>query len=173
MRGHTPPDRLQRRRKRGLFLLAIAWLTSSAAGCAGPYPLQGKVVEGPVAQVLVVSADDPRYTEPDPSAAGAVVWGVLEPNNAIDRERLERVVSDGEGYFVIPIDAPGAGFLRYEIGLTARRGGHRGGHGVVTVPGRGKRVLITLPLGPDTLQDTQDILQDTLRDAQPYLDGDR
>lgn len=142
-------------------------------GCGGGYQLRGKVIQGPVAEVLVVAADDPRYLEADTSAGGAVVWGVFEPNNKIDRDRLERVVTDHEGAFVLPLDAAGAGFLLYEIELTARREGHQGARAVIPVPGRGRRVLITLPRGIDTLGDDGDLLRDTLRDAQPYLDSRR
>jgi len=142
-------------------------------GCGGGYQLRGKVVEGPIAQVQVVDADDPRFLEPDRSAGGAVVWAVFEPNNGIDRERLGRFVTDGDGVFAIPLDAPGAGLLMYEVQLTARRSGHQGALGTIDVPGRGKRVLITLPHGVDTLRVEEDLVGETLRDAEPYLDGRR
>ncbi len=158
-------------------LPALAWWLVGCllplVGCGGGYQLRGKVIEGPIAQVLVVDADDPRFREADSSGAGALVWGVFEPDNGIDRQRLERVVADHEGHFVIPLDATGAGFLMYEIQLTARRDGHQGARGVVPVPGRGGRVLITLPRGADTLGNEEDYLGETLRDAQPYLDGRR
>lgn len=143
------------------------------AGCGGGYRLKGKVVEGPVAMVEVVDADDPRYVEQDRSAGGAVVWAVFEPNNGIDRERLGRFVTDGEGRFEVPIDAVGAGLLMYEVELLARRTGHQGAMGVVPLPGRGGAVLITLPRGVDTLRPEEDYLDQTLRDAEPYLGGDR
>lgn len=154
-------------------LLLLVGCCLLLAGCGGGYQLRGKVIEGPVAQVQVVDADDPRFIEADISGAGALVWGVFEPNNGIDRQRLGRVVADHEGLFMVPLDASGAGFLMYEIELTARRDGHQGARGVIPVPGRGKRVLITLPRGVDTLGDEADYLGETLRDAQPYLDGRR
>ena len=158
-----------------LGLVAFVLLACSVLlmGCGGGYMLRGKVVEGPIAQVQVVDAEDPRFVEADRSAGGAVVWVVFEPNNGIDRERLGRFVTDGEGRFEIPIDAMGAGLLMYEVEVTARRAGHQGALGVVPLPGRGGRVLVTLPRGADTLRREEDLLDRTLRDAEPYLDGRR
>ncbi|MFI4861673.1 MAG: hypothetical protein ACIAXF_13460 [Phycisphaerales bacterium JB063] len=142
-----------------------------ATGCAGGYVLQGKVVEGPVAEVLVLDADDPRFTRENYTGAGATVEAVFEPSRGIGRERLGRFTADEDGLFFVPIDEAGAGLLMYEIELLARHRGHQAAVATIPVPGRGKRVLITLPVGADTLQRPTDIVDETLRDARPYLEG--
>ncbi|MEM9415825.1 MAG: hypothetical protein AAGA29_10160 [Planctomycetota bacterium] len=142
-------------------------------GCAGPYVLQGKVVEGPVAEVLVLDADDPRFTREDYSGAGATVSAIFEPGRGIGSERLGRFTADEDGLFAVPIDEAGVGLLQYEVELVARRQGHQSAVATIVIPGRGKRVLITLPVGTDTLRRPEDFVEETLRDARPYLEGGR
>lgn len=112
-------------------------------------------------------------TEPNPTGGGAVVEGVLEPDTPTERQSLGRVVTDGQGYFAMPVDALGSGFLEYEALLVARREGHQGTLRVIDLPRSRQRVLITLPLGQDNLRIPEGVLGQTLRDAKPYLEDRR
>ncbi|XAL98765.1 hypothetical protein OT109_14395 [Phycisphaeraceae bacterium D3-23] len=154
-----------------LFLLVLSCVLLT--GCAGPYVLQGKVVEGPVAEVIVLDADDPRFAREDYTGAGASVSAIYEPGRGIGSEKLGRFVADQDGMFSVPIDHVGMGMLDYEVELVARRQGHQSAIATIRIPGRGKRVLITLPVGVDTLRRPEDIVDETLRDARPYLEGRR
>lgn len=153
-----------------LVLLCLALLT--LVGCSG-YAIEGRVVRGSTASIQIVDKSDRRMTEPNPTGGGAVVEGVLEPDTPTERQSLGRVVTDGQGYFAMPVDALGSGFLEYEALLVARREGHQGTLRVIDLPRSRQRVLITLPLGQDNLRIPEGVLDQTLRDAKPYLEDRR
>ena len=142
------------------------------AGCSG-YAIEGRVVRGPSPSVMVVDSDDPRLTELNTTGSGAAIEGVLEPNTPTERQTLGRFVADEQGWFAIPVDAIGSGLLEYEALLIARRDGNQGAMGTIELPRRGQRVLITLPLGADTLIVPESFRDQALRDARPYLDDNR
>lgn len=140
-------------------------------GCG--YAIQGRVVRGPVAEITVVDSSDPRLTEPNLTGGGAVIVGLLEPERPSDRRPLGKHVTDRQGRFKIPVDAFGSGLLEYEAQLIARREGHQAAVGTIPLPRRGERVLITLPLGEDRLNVPERFLDRALREAEPYLEGQR
>ena len=157
----------------GVCFLVLGFACLACLGCATNYQLRGKVIEGSAAQVLIIDKDDPRYLKPNASGAGASVQVMFEPRNRISRESLGQFATDNQGRFAIPIDAFGAGRLQYEVELIARQDAHQGVLKVFRVPGRSKRVLVILPRGIDTLEHQEHITDQTLREAQPYLDGRR
>lgn len=148
----------------GLALLLIL------TGCSSGYAIEGRVVRGPFAAVLVVSGDDPRLSEPNNTGGGAVIRATLEPNTPTETKDLGKHVTNGEGYFAIPVDAFGSGLLEYEAQIIARRDGNQGAVGSFKLPRLGRKVLITLPLGPDTLVVPGSLRDRTLRGAEPYLE---
>lgn len=152
----------------GVLLAGVLMLT----GCAG-YAIQGRVVRGPVAAVQIVDEGDPRLNEPNPTGGGAVIEALLEPDTPTERKSLGRHVTNGQGWFSIPVDAFGSGFLEYEAMIVARREGNQGAMGTFELPRRGERVLVTLPLGADTLRIPEGFLDQTLREAKPYLEENR
>lgn len=149
-----------------VMLLIIA---SQLIAC-GSYAIKGRVVRGPIASVEVVDKDDPRLREPNPSGGGAVIQAVLEPNTPSEMRSLGRHVSNGQGWFTIPVDAFGSGLLEYEGQLIVRRQGHQGAMGTFMLPGKSERVLVTLPLGRDTLVVPERFLDRALKDAEPYFE---
>lgn len=153
-------------------MLALLLFTVMLAGCSS-YAIQGRVVRGSTASIQIVDKNDRRLTEDNPTGGGAVVKGILEPNTPSEMQSLGQVVTDGQGNFAIPVDAPGAGFLEYEATLIARREGHRGAMTTIDLPRSRQRVLITLPLGPDTLRVPKGFLDEALEDAKPYLEENR
>jgi len=150
-----------------LFVLVTGVLL---VGCGSGYAIQGRVVRGPVADVQLVDKDDPRLTEANGSGGGAVVQAVLEPQTPSETKDLGRHVTDGQGRFAIPVNAVGAGLLEYEAQVVARRDGHRGAMSLVPLPRGSQRVLITLPVGKDTLVVPERFIDRVRRDAEPYLD---
>ncbi|MEM9108587.1 MAG: hypothetical protein AAGC72_01030 [Planctomycetota bacterium] len=153
-------------------VLLLPLVASVLTGC-GSYAIEGRVVRGSMAMIQIIDKDDARMTENNPTGGGAVVQGILEPNTPSEIQSLGQVVTDGQGRFAIPVDALGSGFLEYEAMLIARREGHQGAMKTVDLPRRGQRVLITLPLGADTLRVPKGPLDEALRDAKPYLEQDR
>jgi len=153
-------------------VLALVLTTSLLVGCSG-YAIEGRVVRGSVANIELVDKNDRRLTEDNPTGGGAEVQGILEPDTPSERQSLGRVVTDGQGYFSMPVDALGSGFLEYEAMLIARREGHQGAMRTIPLPRMGQRVLITLPLGRDTLKVPERLLDEAMRDAKPYLDEPR
>lgn len=155
--------------QRVLALLLAAFML---AGCSN-YAMKGRVVRGSIASIQLVSKNDPRMTEANPTGGGAVIQGVFEPDRPSDRQSLSQVVTDGQGYFSMPVNAIGSGFLEYEAMLIARREGHQGTMRTIPLPRSSQRVLITLPLGQDSLRVPEGFLNQTLRDAEPYLEENR
>lgn len=142
------------------------------SGC-GSYAIEGRVVRGPAAAIQLVDADDPRLLESNPTGGGAVVQAILEPDTPTEVQDLGRHVTNGQGWFAIPVNAFGSSVLEYEARLIARREGHQGVMRTIPLPRGRQRVLITLPLGRDTLVVPEKYLDRTLRDAKPYLEENR
>ncbi len=142
-------------------------------GCAGGYAIEGRVVRGSIANIQLVDKDDPRLAEPNPTGGGAVIIAVYQPQTPTETQPLGRHVTNGQGRFRIPVDAFGAGFFEDQAQIIARRDGHQGAMATIDLPRRGQRVLITLPLGADTLKVPEDYLDRVLRDASPYLEENR
>lgn len=154
------------------FAIALLLASLFLTGCQN-YAIQGRVVRGSVASIQLIDRSDPRLSEDNPTGGGATVKGVFEPDTPTETQTLRQVVTDGQGHFAIPVDALGSGFLEYEAILIARRQGHQGAMQTIDLPRRGQRVLITLPLGKDTLRVPEGFLDRTLRDAEPYLEDNR
>lgn len=167
--------RLQKERYRSRLsgLIALTFWVCLLTGCSGRYAIEGRVIRGAVPSIEVVDGDDPRLTEPNATGGGAVVQAILEPDTPTERQVLGKQVTNGQGYFAIPVDAFGSSFLEYEAQLIARREGHQGTLGTIDLPRFGRRVLITLPLGRDTLVVPENFRDSTLRDAKPYLEDNR
>lgn len=149
-------------------IFALLTICLLLTGC-GSYAIQGRVVRGSTASIQLVSADDPRLNENNPTGGGAVIQGILEPDTPSETRPLGQVVTNGQGWFKLPVDAVGSGFLEYQAALIARREGHQGIMQTIDLPRRGERVLIVLPLGQDTLKVPKSFLDQALRDASPYL----
>ena len=147
-------------------------ITLMLTGC-GSYAIQGRVVRGSIPSIQLVDKNDPRLKEDNPTGGGAVIQGILEPDTPSEKQSLGQVVTNGQGWFALPVDALGSGFLEYEAMLIAQREGHQGAMKTIELPRRGQRVLITLPLGQDTLQVPKGFLDDALREAKPYLEDNR
>ena len=154
---------------RALPLLLLALML---VGCSS-YAIQGRVLRGSSASIQIVDKNDPRLTEDNPTGGGAVIQGILEPDTPSERKSLGQVVTDGQGRFSMPVNAGGAGFLEYEAMLIVRREGHQGTMRTIMLPRSGQRVLITLPLGPDTLRVPKRFLDEVMLDAKPYLEENR
>jgi len=146
-----------------VFAVAVA---ATLVGCGG-YELRGKVIDGPYQTIEVVSADDPRLkTLGIPRARVQVT---IDPD--IPKSNPEPVVeTDGEGGFAVPISAAGAGMLEYDVEVLVRREGMAPVIRRFPLPGSGKRLLVTAPLGEDDYLPEPDALRDTMRDADRYLD---
>ena len=147
--------------------LALAGLCLVGSACS-PYTLRGRVVEGAPASVEVVDPDDPRLSSRPPLPEARLT--LTEDPDRLNRRAAGSAVSGPDGRFELRPDAAGAGVLRIRAGLEARRKGHAPASGEFVLPGRGKRVLVTLPVGRDRAPRPGDFLQETLRQARPYLD---
>lgn len=139
-------------------------------GCMQGYELRGRVVEGAAPGVRVVGQGDSGLTAGrSDGVAGARVSGVLDPDS-LRPTTLSTVATDEQGWFSLPIDALGAGSLIYEVRLLVRRDGNRFVEQTIRVPGRHRRVLVTLMPGEDTYRARPGILEETLKLSEPYLD---
>ena len=76
--------------------------------------------------------------------------------NELRREHVGDAVSDSAGNFSISVQRPGAGILIYDVGVEVRRKGYEGARQMFRLPPKGKRLLITLRRGPDTLEEREE-----------------
>ena len=149
-------------------LATLAAVTLAAATACSPYALRGRVVEGTPAAVEVVAADDPRLASRPPLPE--VRLALFENPERLNRRPAGAAVSGPDGWFELRPDAAGAGVLRIDAGLEARRQGFAPASGAFKLPGRGRRILVTMPVGRDRAPNPGDFLDETLRQARPYLD---
>ncbi len=136
------------------------------AGCS-PYQLQGIVIQGTVPGIEIVDQDDARLDYFGvPEAAISVV---LDPQR-LQPEPIARGQSNKHGQFALPIEQQGAGFLILDVEVRVSKPAFRSVRQRFDLPARGQRLIVTLPRGEDRPSpDGGNILQDTLREAEPYL----
>ena len=101
---------------------------------------------------------------------GAYLELTLDPSS-LSPLVMGTVMTDERGRFKKKIDQTGAGLLEYELGLLCRSPGHRSLYQTMPLPGSKKWMLIVLAPGRDTTTGPRDLLEETLRMAEPYLDG--
>ena len=135
----TAPTALQR----ACVALCAAALFLVTTGCSS-YKLKGRVVEGQVSYIAIVDASDQRLN--GHGIPGVMLELMTDPDR-INRKRVGQAVSDGDGYFELPVDEIGAGFLEYDVGLTARREGLAGTQLSFRLPPERRRVLVVLRRG--------------------------
>lgn len=149
----------------GVWGVAIVF-AAVFTGCSS-YRLQGVVVAGEQSGIEVVDKDDPRLE--NFGIPGAAVEVVLDPERLRPRT-VGKGGSDGDGRFALPIDADGAGFLMLDVEMRASRADFVSASERFALPGKNKRLVITLRPGEDAQRlESDDVLEDTLRDAEPFL----
>ncbi|MFG0248993.1 MAG: hypothetical protein ACF8OB_08915, partial [Phycisphaeraceae bacterium JB051] len=84
--------------------LVLLLVGITVGGCS-PYQLHGRVVVGSEQLITVVTDNDARLQE-EP-LAGATIELTLDPSS-ISPKRLGTVVSDGNGDFMLDVEAMGA-----------------------------------------------------------------
>lgn len=147
--------------------LLIGWFAMAAGlgGCS-PYALEGRVVIGAKSLIQVVEADDPRLA--GPAIDGASIEFVLDPDSG-GSEVLGTTQTQPNGSFRFPVDAPGAGFLEYDLLVIARAADRTPAMTTLPMPDRTKRLLITLAPGRDGVPRVTDPLRDSMEDAERWM----
>ncbi|TVQ59984.1 MAG: hypothetical protein EA379_09320 [Phycisphaerales bacterium] len=134
------------------FVVFAVVLAASLLGGCSTYKLQGRIVDGQVSYISVVDASDPRLVG-GYGLEGATLELWTDPDR-INRKRVAQGVSDGDGYFELPVDEIGAGLLEYDVGLNVRRHGYAGTQQTFRLPPQRRRVLVVLRRG-DGPRDTE------------------
>ncbi len=147
-----------------------AWIgvaLCTLGGCA-PYAVRGVVVSGDRPSVQWVGADDARLKASGLASARVTAW--LDPDR-LSPEQVGTTTTDGTGRFALPIGATGAGVLLMDIQVRGQRSpDHGSATAELTLPQRGRHLLITLVPGPDAdPRPAGNVLERTLRDAEPFL----
>ena len=149
--SRTPPAR------RHLRLALLVAIGAALVGCGSAYQLRGKVIEGDISFIAVVSSDDPRLD--GPGVPGVSIMLVSDPNK-LNKETLGEVVSSGDGSFTIGVDLVGAGFFKYDAGISADRKGFEHAMSQFRLPSSDRRVLIILRQGLNTSPTGNDAMSD-------------
>jgi len=148
-----------------IALLMVLLLGVGALSACSTTTLKGVVTAGEVPGVFVVSENDDRLNAPPVERAQVEL--LIDPNS-FNELPLGTVMTFSDGTFETSLEeVDGAGFLEYELRVTAMAGGYTSVREVVDLPGQGKRLLIVLGRGgakkPAGWQDTQDVLEESLR----------
>lgn len=141
----------------GLSDLWTLGLFALLPGC-GEYVLRGKVIDGPSSRIEFVEPSDPRFGSA--GLSDATVELTVDPQS-LGRKVLASEPVGPEGVFLIPVKEFGAGLLEYEFELVIQRPGYSSVVEQFRLPGRGKRVLVTLARGTDRYRPREDPLGDT------------
>lgn len=147
------------------FTLTACGLALLLLPACGTYQIQGRVIEGATPALLIVNAKDTRMEGLGMPAA--VIESVLDPDRPLQQVPLEPQMTDGNGYFAVPVHATGAGMLNYNVQIIARLAGHTAVRRTIKLPGRDKRILIIIAPGDSGSSsvplDEPDILEETRR----------
>jgi len=138
-------------------LVVLLALGALLVGCGSGYQVRGKVIQGDISFIAVVAGDDPRLE--GPGIPGVVVTLVSDPNK-LNKETLGESISSGDGSFTIGVDRVGAGFFRYDAGMSANRRGYELAVSQFNLPPGDRRVLIMLRPGVSTGQADDDPMSD-------------
>ncbi|MEM7624401.1 MAG: hypothetical protein AAF333_02110 [Planctomycetota bacterium] len=153
-------------RLRAAGLLALLGGFTFLTACS-PYKLRGVVIEGNNPGIEIVSQSDPRLQQPGLPSVDVEVR--LDPTR-FSPEVIGKGQSGRDGSFAVPITEPGAGFLILDVEVMARRERFRSEVKRFDLPGGGKRLVITLQPGKDAVPlENPNILEDTMREAEPFL----
>lgn len=129
-------------------------------GCSS-YTLRGRVVEGEVAAVVVVNANDPRLKQP--GLAHVRIDAVLDPRS-LERQDLGAGLTQDDGTFSMPVNATGAGFLEYDLFIEFhRRGFAPTVEPQMPLPPAGKRLLVVMAPGHDRPSQRPAVIGDDIR----------
>lgn len=123
-------------------------------GCSS-YSFVGRVIEGDVSYATIVADDDPQLTQG--RGLGGVRVRVMTDPDRLNRKEVGSGVSAPDGSFRFTLDAFGAGFLEYDIGVDATRPGYAGIDEFFRLPSKGEAVLIVLTPGRDTRRPREDL----------------
>jgi hypothetical protein len=145
--------------------LLIVLTMAALSGCS-TYALQGRVVIGSRSTAMVVDADDPRLA--GPPIIGAQLQFVLDPGSGNSRV-LGTTQSDIDGSFRFPVDAPGAGFLEYEVMVIAREPKRSPAIATFALPPKDKRVMVTMVPGRDFNPGSADPIGDSMQDVDRWM----
>lgn len=132
------------RKRFGSLVLAGLCLT---LGACQPYTLRGRVVQGDISYITIVARDDPRLSSA--GISGVQLNVVIDPGR-LDRTRIQGTISGADGEVSIPIKKYGAGLLKYEASLVARRQGFHTAESIFDLPKKNRRVLVVLSPGTDS-----------------------
>jgi hypothetical protein len=147
---------------RPLWMCCLAAALLGALPACGTYQLRGRVIDGPMPMLLVVSPNDARLQ--GHGMPGVLVDAIIDPDRPLQQTRLPAQMTDNQGHFAIPVEATGAGLLEYNVQITARLDGYTSVRRTLKLPGRDKRILIVVTPGPSGIPlDEPDILDETRR----------
>lgn len=146
---------------RSVFIILIACVLT---GCGG-YALQGRVVKGRLPMATLVEPDDEALALGDP-VAGAEVSLWRDPGR-LNREQVASARAGADGWFTLPVEAFGAGWMEEEWEVRAASGGYQRTEQFITLPmsGGGSRLLIIMTEGP-SYPDPRD--QDLMDEVDRY-----
>ncbi len=128
----------------GWLASVLCLCTLIQTGCSS-YTLRGRVVQGNHNGIVVVAPDDPRLQ--GPGAADIRITIERDPNKGW-RKQVGSSVSNPDGWFDIPVDAFGAGWMDEFWGVFASGPGYESHEEYIRLPGSPKHGMILVTLHP-------------------------
>lgn len=142
------------------FLTGLVVLT----GCSS-YAIRGRVIAGGLSHSMFTSIDDPTLAAGQP-LAGATIVLYRDPDQ-LNRAIAAEARSSADGWFVLPVDAFGAGWMEESWEVVVRAPGRHPVQSSIVLPGSpgDARLLVVMSPGRDVL-DTD--MTDPMDDYERY-----
>ena len=164
--AYHPVMILPRQKRRSICLCALFAGLSLMQAC-GQYTIIGKVIEGELSSATFVAEDDPTVAMRGVSGASvSILRDPDKPNRAIAGEAQ----ADDLGFFEMPIEGVGAGWMVEEWLVRSERSGFAPSAAHVALPASPRRfyLLITMRRGAATSLDERDTGEDLRREVEKY-----
>ncbi len=165
-------------------LLSATVCLALLTGCSvDRYTLKGQVMSGPVAgaQSMRPSAAEQLRGTPVP---GAMVRLVVDPDSGLHRQELGLFPCDSQGRFEVrDIQAVGVEMVPYALRIEAYARQYQPLRCDTSLPGPGHTLVLRMtpadgndgtaptPRPSDGVRPSDDYLQKTLKEGEPYLNG--
>jgi hypothetical protein len=145
-------------------IVLVAYAALGMCGCSS-YAIRGRVVGGGLSHAMFTSPDDPTLGGGQP-IAGAAILLYRDPDQ-LNRAIAAEARSSADGWFVLPVDAFGAGWMEESWEVVVRAPGRHPVQSSIVLPGSpgDARLLVVMSPGRDVL-DTD--MTDPMDDYERY-----
>ena len=154
---------LPRPHRRLVFPCALA--AASLLQACGQYTIIGKVIEGDLSSAVLVPADDPDVARPGLSAASV---SILRDPDTPKRAIAGSATTDELGFFEMPVEGVGAGWMVEEWLVRAERTGYAPAAAHIALPASPRRYYLLITVRRGQGEPVDDEREDLWQEVERY-----